>query len=443
MNKFLQLSIIVSLTLVTTLLAEDEKTNIDIQVVEKELGDESRERAKSVKEVIGKFAPIEEKEISVVDKFKSMFSDGKVTGQVKSVYAGYNQKEIGSLNTYATALGGKLKYELAQYNGFNAAFGFSTSNDIGFATGNRSSLEQFNKQNDELSSSDGSYTELSEAYINYKYEYLNIRLGRQVLETPLADSDDIRMIANTFEAYVASYNLYDFELMAGHIQKWQGVDAGLDDGWVKAGENGTWFGGVSYNEGLEFNAWFYNITKLTNASYIDVGLNYDINKDMALHTTVQYLHESELSASGVKADIYGALAEFVAYGVGFNVAFNKSNKHVGKSSFSGTGGGTMFTSMDTMIIDEITEDRDAMAIVGGVVYEYDNFAFLYAYGDFDGDANSAGEKAHIVEQDIGFEYTLNEEFQIAAIYIIEEDKQSSIKTENDWNRMQVMLAYNF
>ena len=125
------------------------------------------------------------------------------------------------------------------------------------------------------------------------------------------------------------------------------------------------------------------------------------------------------------------------------MAYNKSMGKEGKRSFSGIGGGTMYTSMDTMIIDEITEDRDADALVLGLVYSVGNLNFLYAYGTFVGDANSAGVKAHIVEQDMGFEYSVNDEFVIAAIYVIQEDLENSTKTGNDWNRAQMMVKYDF
>lgn len=424
MNKLIKLGLVASLGLsVANLMAQET----------------DRDRIKSVKGAVGNFAHIDAKDISIVDKFKLMFSDGKVTGQVKSVYAGYNQKEIDAVDTYSTAIGGLLKYELAKYNGFNAGVAFNTSNDMAIVSGDRDA----GKNNDELSSSNGKYTQLTEVYINYAYQDLNLRIGRQVLDTPLADSDDIRMIANTFEAYVATYSISDFELMAGNIQRWQGVDAGLDDGWSKTGEDGTWFGGVSYDNGIAFNAWFYNITKLTNASYIDLGYGYDIDKEIALYGSIQYLNEQEIDNSGVKASIYGVSAELVIYGLGFNIAYNKSDKQQGKGNFSGAGGGSLFTNMDTMIIDEITQDRDASAIVAGLAYDIGNWKFLYAYGDFKGEANSAGEKQRIVEQDIGFEYTVNEEFSFAGIFVIEDDKQSVTKSENDWNRMQLMVAYNF
>ena len=432
MNKIIKISLI-SCLILSVSYAEEVK--------------EDRDRLPSVRKAIDSFGKIEEKEVSTVDKFKGMFTDGKVSGQIRSVYAGYDRK-IG-FNDYATAIGGQLKYELASFNGFNAGFAAVTSQDINFATGSN------DKHNPELSSALGDYTELSEAYINYKYEGLNLRIGRQTLDTPLADSDDIRMVPNTFEAYMATYEFSNFVFTAGNVQKWQGVDAGLghddagnrlDSNWINTGDNGTWLGGVTYSDAVDFNAWYYDIDNdidRVKATYLDFGTGYEFSKDLILHANIQYLNEGAVDNSNVEADIYGALVELEAYDVGFNVAYNYSVGKAGKTSFSGIGGGTMYTSMDTMIIDEITEDRDAQAIVAGVIYQVDNFAFLYAYGDFSGDANSAGEKAHIVEQDIGFEYNVNDEFVVAAIYVIEEDKESSVKTENDWNRAQIMVKYDF
>ena len=398
---------------------------------------EPRDRIHSVKKAVNSIGKMQIKEVSAANSVKHMFEDAKVSGELKTMYVGYNQKEVGVDNSYATAIGGILKYELAELNGFNAAVAVYTSHDVSSLTGDGT------KHNSELSSSRGSYTQMSEAYLNYKYKDFNFRAGRQVLNTPLADSDDIRIIQNTFEAYVATYDYKAFELMAGHINSWQGYDAGLDDGWSKAGENGTNFGGVSYNNVLELNAWYYNITKETNAAYFDFGIQYGITKDMIFHAMAQYLKEDELSNSGYKTEIYGGMVEYVIHGLSFNIAYNQADSRNGKESFSGTGGGTLFTSMDTMILDEIAQDRKANAIVSGISYNYKDFNFLYAYGSFKGDRNSLGEKENIVEQDISFEYNVDAKFTLAALYAMQEDRQHSQKTAHDWNRSQLMLQYNF
>lgn len=422
MNKKIAITFIAMTLMAQTLFAQN---------------DLPRERLHSVKKAVYSVGKIEQKEVSVVDTLKHMFEDGKVSGQIRMEYAAYNQKQTNVEDSYATALGGILKYELAELNGFNAAAAVYTSHDIGFLTG------EGTKQNSELSSSKGSFTEMSEAYLNYHYKEFNFRAGRQVLNTPLADSDDIRLIQNTFEAYVASYAYEGISMMAGHINLWQGYDADLDDGWNKAGVHGTNFGGIAYNNILEFNAWYYNITQTTNASYLDFGIQYSINKDMLVHAMAQYLKEDELSNSGYKTEIYGGMFEYVVHGLGLNIAYNQADSRNGKQSFSGTGGGTLFTSMDTMILDNIAQDRKANAFVSGISYNYEDLNLLYAYGSFKGDANSLGVKEQIVEQDIGFEYNVNDKFIVSAIYVLEEDKQNTQKTDYDWDRMQVMLNYNF
>jgi len=395
------------------------------------------DRLHSVKEAVYSVGKVEQKEVSVVDSVRHMFEDGKVSGQIRVEYASYNQKQSSEPDTYATALGGILKYELAEFNGFSAAAAVYTAHDITPLSGDGV------KHNPELSSSKGTFTEMSEAYVNYHYKDLTLRAGRQLLDTPLANSDDIRVIQNTFEAYVATYDYKGFALMAGHINLWQGFDADLDDGWNKTGEHGTNFGGISYDDVWEFNLWYYNITKQTNASYLDVGIQYKINRMMTLHAMLQYLQEDELSNSGYDAKIYGGMFEYVIDGLGFNIAYDQADCRNAKQSFSGTGSGTLFTSMDTMILDTIAQDRKANAIVSGISYNYKNVNFLYAYGSFKGDANSLGKKEYIVEQNIGFEYNVNDKFTAAAIYVLEEDKQNQQKTAYDFDRAQVMLNYNF
>ena len=434
MNKILYACLITYITSFIA-LADDNITKVD--------------RETSFRKSIDNFGKVDQKVVSGVKKFRQMFINGEFTGQVRSIYAGYKQEKAGETDTYATALGGMLKYELANFNGFHAAVAITGSQDIGFATGDTFT----SKQNDELSSPRGSYIALSEAYINYAMNGFNIRLGRQMIDTPLADTDDIRMVANTFEAYMLTYELNKLLFTFGNIQSWQGSDAGLGyiDGvkkstnWIDTQSVDTTLVGISYDEVLKFEAWYYDIQEQKHAigaSYLEIGY-HKFREDISIHASVQYLHESEKKDSGVEADIYGGVVEFIVQGAGLNIAYNKSKKHIGKRSFSGIGGGSLYTSMDTMILDEIAQDREASALVVGLEYDTKNWKFIYAYGDFEGKADSLGNTVHIVEQNLGVEYAWDNAFAIAAIYVKEEDKQSSLKTQNDWDRAQVMLTYNF
>jgi len=410
---------VIASTLFITLLTTDIYGHVYIEKMEPK-----RDRLHSARKVIDSFSTLKNSKPSSVNSVKSMFENAKVSGQIKSIYASYDYKSTN--DTYATAIGAILKYELAEFNGFNLAIAIYTSHDIALATGKKEA------RNPELSSSKGNYTELAEAYVNYKYKGLNIRLGRQELNTPLADSDEISMNKNSFEAYIMTYNFKGFEFMAGNIQTWQGYDAGLDTPWRKAGKDGTNLIGLSYNETLELNIWAYNITGETNSFYLDGGFTYNFNKNIAIHTMVQFLEQKELDNSGVETSIYGGLFEFIAYGFGLNVAYNKALTKSGKRSFSGLGGGALFTSMDTRVLDDITQNEDTEALVFGFVYEVQSFNFLYANGNF---TNSS---QHVKEQDIGAEYHISKELLVACILVMQEDK-----TDFDWNRLQLMLNYNF
>lgn len=401
-------------------------------------GTEVQQRSDSVREVVYKIGKLEEKEVFAVDDFKKMFKNGAVSGQVRIAYGGYNH-EGHSLDTYATAVGGILKYELAEYKGFNAGVAFYASKDIPWLSGSNSC------RNTELSSSRGEDEDLGEAYLNYSLGDINFKAGRQVLNTPLADSDDIRMIQNTFEAYTVSYEELGWQLTAGNIQSWHGIDLdnGLDDGWRKIGDGGVNFAGAKYYDMWEFQSWYYNITDLLNAAYIDFGVEYPINDSVTIHTMVQYLHEKELKNSAYNASIYGGLFELVFGGLGIHLSYNHADKKLNKESFSGFGGGTLFTNMDMMILDNISKDREVNAIVSGLGYNHKNISLIYAYGDFSGKADGNGDKVHVAEQDFNIEYNVNDEFLVAFIYVLSEDKQNVLTREYDYDRMQFMVNYNF
>jgi len=410
-------------------------------------------RNKSVREAIESVTKQPEKEVDIVSEFKHMFRDGKASGHIRTMYSSYENDN--ATNIYATALGGWLKYELAEYAGFNAGVAFITSYDLDFASG---SIDE-GKRNEELSSSVGHYTEVSEAYINYRYKNLNLRGGRQIVDTPLVDRDDTRMVMNTFEAYLLSFEMDDFSFLGGHLSRWQGNDAGLDaeKPWVKMGKDGVNFAGLTYsNDSIQTNLWYYNISNASeadiangadtngnNAVYADLVGSYEISDNIEMHAGLQYLKESELDNSGVEADIFGAMSEVVIDGFGLNIAYNQSLKKNGKHSFRGYGNGALFTDMDAMILDEITQDRDAHSVVGGLVYEYKHINLLYAYGDFIGDANSNGNSAHIVEQNIGLEYSPNDNFTISAIYVMDDNKENSASQEFNNKNMRMLVSYSF
>ncbi len=418
-------------------------TNLTAKEIEVETPQE-RTRIHSVKKVIATGGLKEQKDLSVTDSFNNMFKNATVTGQIRFMNSAYHIKNAQDI--YATAIGGQLVYELAEYNGISAGVGFVTSKEIGFLSGNDL------KYNPELSSSEGHYTEMSKAFINYKYKDLNIRAGRQLIDTPLADSDDIRMVPNTFEAYILNYKLNNFNFMGGNLQQWHGTDAGLTD-WLDTGKDGTWFGGITYSDNL-INAalWYYDFSTSLESGvganqsiYFEFGLNHKFNETVFAHIDVQYLNQNESKNSGIESNIYGAFAEIVAFDLGFNIAYNKASKQSNKTSFSGYGGGTLYTNMDNMILDNITNDRDAEAYVVGLSYEINKYKFLYAYAHFLGKRDSANIKEHIVEQNMGVEYNFNKNIALSFLYLLDDNQESVTSSSgiNDQDNLRILITYNF
>jgi len=378
-----------------------------------------------------------------------MFSDGEVSGQIRLGYASNKVETTGDKNTYATAVGGQLKYETASLMGVSLGTAMYTSHSINALSGK----PEDGKYNDELASSQRDYTELAEAYLNFSYEGFNFRGGRQLIDTPLADSDDIRMTPHTFEAYIASYTFEDLGLsfIAGNVLNWQGVDTGynnvVNNVWAETGEDGTRLGAVTYaNDFLEASVWYYNVTKAANAVYADVLGTIAINDDIEVAIGAQYLTESEKDRSNVDGSIMGVMVEAGLYGLTLSGAYNQVSVKDGKEIFEGFGGGSSYTNLDTVTAGTLHDGTygDGKSFVIGAAYEIAGFNIFGAYGDYKADAIFGGTKAHVTEMNFGLEYEYNDgEADAAIVYVIGDDKESSTKTDFDNDRMQVVLNYNF
>jgi len=373
------------------------------------------------------------------NNINDMFSQGKVSGEIRSIYSNINNDN--DTDVYGTAVGGTLNYTLANLNGFGGGASFTTSQNLNFASGSSSHYDN------SLSGATKHHTELTQAYLNYQINNFMFSAGRQLIDTPLADSDDIRMDADTFEAYIVGYEKEHFTAMAGYINAWQGYDVGLDDGWVKTAPDGVLFAGFGYeSDTIDATLWNYYTSKgsdANNAIYAEITRHIKINQDINLDTSFQYLNENNLDNSDIEAKIYGVATELSINDVGMVLAYNNSLKQDGKKSFSGFGGGSLFTSMDTMILDEITQDRDSYAIVGGINYTISDIILSYAYGDFQGDEDSTKNKAHIVEQDIVVEYAPSQNLALSATYVIEKNKDDSTSQDFNDNNFRLFASYSF
>lgn len=355
--------------------------------------------------------------LAIANNFDDIFTKAKVSGQIELISS--HHKIDNNEDPYSTALGGQLKYETAVINSFSAGVEFSTVHEVNGLSGDKN-----NERATLMVSPDGSYTTLSQAYINYGDKDLNLRVGRQLIDTPLADSDDYRIINNTFEAAIATYTISDVSIMLGYLDRWQGTDAGLSNNqpWQDTGKNGTYFGSVTYGSDLmDASAWYYDISGVSGdvtankSTYLDATFHLSLNEDLTLDTSIQYLNQSENDSSTVDADIFGVMLEASLYEkLGLQLAYNRRNADDGKTSFSGFGGGTLYTSMDNMILDSIS-GGDVDSMLAGVNYQISELNLYYMYATFKRDTTSTLGKEEIIEQIIGADYTVNENLTLSEI----------------------------
>jgi hypothetical protein len=282
-----------------------------------------------------------------------MFSEGKTSGEIRAFHINRDDntkadKQIG------TAIGGNLKFETADYNGLSMGTAFYTTNRI------MSTLEtdDMGANSSIFSNSGESYSILGEAYLQYKRGNTVFKGGRQKLDTPLAGSDDARMLPSLFEAYVLiNSDVKNTTLIAAHVTKfaagsfanqYAGGIVGVTAGYTAVGANnaayqgeftnmGTWAigedtNGVSVlsatyaNGDFKAQVWDYFAHDILNAVYADASISWDciITDAVKPYAAVQLIKEDKIGDKlagdidsmywGVKAGAKaGAFNAYVAY----------------------------------------------------------------------------------------------------------------------------------
>jgi hypothetical protein len=293
--------------------------------------------------------------------------------------------------TDGSAIGGKLGYISPSWNGLSAGATF-------YATG-----ELFDDENgDFFSSENGSYSILGEAYVQGMYGNSMLRLGRFELDTPHADTDDIRMVPNTFQGLLLSNtDIAGTTLYLTHLDKWAGVDAEIPERFQEMnGDDGITAVGALYEgiEQLALQGWYYLGRDFANLLYLEAMYETD-----SFSLGVQFGSQSDETDddSGPDGDVWGITGSYTLYDLTLSAAYND----VSGSVTNGFGGGPYFTSADDHTIDGVV-DQEATAL--GIEYgSIESLAVGFLHVDFDQGAN---------ETDYYATYDVNEQLGLELIY---------------------------
>jgi len=285
-----------------------------------------------------------------------------VDGYLRGTYQAHDVK--GDRTYKDDALGGKLHINTAKVDGVSLGVSFYTSNSI------------INSENRGLVSLRGeshkSYTLLGEAYLKAESKRSLFKIGRQELDTPFADRDDIGMIPNTFEAAIfETKEIENTTIFLGQLQKMAGVDAKEIDRFTKInGSKNMQVLGVTYEgiSSLTLAGWYYNLkgAEVDKIAYLEATYEKELEQ-ITYQLALQYANESYRNQPNAK--VYGGLVSITdnRVGVSLTTAYTKAKDN---SAFSGFGGGPLFSNSEYLILDNAGEDGDALWI--GVEYDASN-----------------------------------------------------------------------
>jgi len=423
------------------------------------------------------------------DDLASMFKEGKASGQVRAFYIDRDYSGGTTVHRDGLTIGGYLKYETGVFNGLSAGAAFYTTNKLdsksSIAGENDTTLFGPNGENE---------TYLGEAYLQYKNGNTAFKAGRQKLDTPLAGSDDARMLPNLFEAYVLSNtDIKDTTLVAAHVTKFAAgtfanaynytsgtgnvlaltsgysgvtnatsmVGQFTDMGEYAIGKNtsGVTVAAAIYSgiPGLKLQLWDYYAHDILNAIYADANYGWSYKSGVAPYVAAQYIKEDNIGsdyAGNVNSDFLAAkagvkVANFDVYG---------AVSHNSKDSSATINGGTItpWGGMPAYTQGMVTRHQfmaGTDALKAAASYDWKDFGVnlntgVY-YTSFEMDALNGYVADHSwTATESGFDVTYNPQavknLQLRLRGNFPRDsKESAAGVGTDWDEYRVIANYNF
>ena len=354
-----------------------------------------------------------------------------VDGYIRGTYQSHDVKDD---RVYKDdAIGGKLHFETASTDGVSLGASFYGTTEV------------FNDDNKGLiplrGESHKSYAILGEIYLKYESKNSILKVGRQEIETPFAQTDDIGMIPNTFESAIfINRGIKDTTIFLGQINKMAGVDAEVIDEFTKVnGSKNMQFIGITYNgiDNLSLAGWYYRLkgAEIDKISYIEANYAKDLNRNYSYELGLQYSKQNY--SVGDDATVLGGTVTVASKssGITLSSAYTKVKNRVASSGF---GGGPFFSNSEYLIIDNAGIDGSAKWIgteIDGSRFGYSGLTL--GLGKITLETES---KKEATEVDFVASYEVNKNMEFHMIY---SDLKGVDVGEDDAKHLRVFVNYNF
>lgn len=356
------------------------------------------------------------------DSLQDAFEHAQYEGLLR---LGYQNHHVNQTRKGEFAIGIKLHMETAPYYGLQVGTTLFTSQ--GHGKDNFQGVPFFDENND-------NYTTLAEAYVKGSYGGNSFILGKQTLDTPFADSDDIGMVPNTFEAFtLINTSIPHTSIFFSQVQKWSGVNSENPSKFNELnGDKGMQILGLSY-EGFDktnLSRWFYNLSEEVQVTYIEA--NYEDETEQFTYAgSIQYAFQNY--DNGDSSTVYGASLSLGVKQVGLTTTVSY-NTTIGVAAYNLFGGGPFLTNAEHNTLKEAGPDGNTILYTlewDASVIGVDGLSMTM---NIDG---HTGKKEYANEYDIGVEYIYSDSMQISAIY---SDIDSG---DESFTNLRVFANYSF
>ncbi|SFP79239.1 OprD family outer membrane porin [Hydrogenimonas thermophila] len=360
--------------------------------------------------------------------------------QIRFGFLNLNMADESLNDTKSFAIGGHLHLGSKRWHGVKVSFESYAVKDLTLLYNSDDTNRDF------FDSQGNGFITLSQAFIDGKFKNTTIKLGRQMINTPHLDSDDIRMMPNYFQAFVIKNSDFkNLELTVAKVDKMAGWENGLDsskfiDIEKVAGSDknsdGLYMLSAVYNgiEDFNFQAWYYYLRDLYDIIYLEIVKEFKVNQ-ATFTLGLQYDRSNGIGSmllGDIGSSTYGITLHTHYSGLQLLFAYNKD---LGKTGAIGSfGGGPFFTSLEDQTIDAIGEKGDAWII--GCEYNFKNFKLSTIYGSFQAKNK---EIYNVTETDFISEYEISNRFSVTLAYAMINDKNLN----NGYNQLRFIMNYNF
>lgn len=292
--------------------------------------------------------------LNASESFKEAVTGGSIDGQVRMFYVDreYSGKV---LHRNGTSLGGHLNYTTGDYYGATLGVGFYTANRV------FRGLEREYVDPTLFKAGGESYSLLGEAFVGYDLNAYagtktTLKLGRQLLHSPLAGTDDARTLPTLFNAYTAiNKDVEHWTFLATHVSDiapgtfsnaYDGGILGITGGYTAVVGNtakyqgkfvnmGTWavgeatagvtaVAGIFDYKNIKVQLWDYYAWDILNAIYAQADVKWKCLLSDAIKpfAAAQIIQESDTGSSYAgdvdsfywAAKLGATVANFTVYG---------------------------------------------------------------------------------------------------------------------------------